>query len=245
MDIFFNSFFDQYYILLYYLQYYFSQFMLFSSTSNFFVLFILFVLLGLFTIFTPCFASILALSLSYLVSRNNSLVHLLLFIFGLLTSFLTLILLTNTFDLYFFSINLPIFSNFMIFLVSLDLMNIIDLSVFYSSLNSFFNISNNKSSLSQSYLMGFIIGFSSLPCNTSIFIIINFLVVHVSSTFSLLLYLLGYLIGLVVPLILIFSFRLFFLSLDVLSIFWFLINQFAGSLLFIASLLSFLRSISY
>nr|YP_009394685.1 thiol:disulfide interchange protein [Polysiphonia elongata]ARW63247.1 thiol:disulfide interchange protein [Polysiphonia elongata] len=242
MFISINNFSGKYETLLYYSQYYFAKFMLLSSSSNVFVLFIVFICLGFFTVFTPCFLSILPLSLSYISVRRNSLLDITSFICGLLTSFLSLVISFNTLNSYSFFGSLPIISNFFIILLSLDLMDIIDLSKIYFIANSFFDVFYNKNIVLQCYFTGLIIGFSSLPCNSSILFIINFLVKNINISFYLFFYFLAYSIGLILPLLLIFSFRLYSLNFQVFSSFWYLFNRFAGSFLFIISLLSFLKS---
>lgn len=244
MVIFINNLSSKYETILYYLQYYFAKFMLLSSSSNVFVLFIFFICLGAVTVFTPCFLSILPISLSYISCRSNSLLAITLFVCGLLTSFLSLIISANTLSLYSFFISLPAISNLFMILLSLDLMDIFDLSKIYLMFNSFFHVFYNKNIVLRIYFTGLIIGFSSLPCNSSILFIINFLVKNINSTLYLFLYFLAYSIGLVLPLILIFSFRLYSLNFQFFSRFWHFFNRFSGSFLLIISLLSFLKSIT-
>lgn len=243
MNIFFTSFFDQYETILYYSQYYFAKFILFANISNFFLLFIIFIILGIITVFTPCFLSILPLSLSYISYKDNALVEIMLFIGGILTSFSLVVFSANTVTLPMFFVKLPFLSSIFILLFSLDLIGIIDLSKVFIVFNSFFYVFHDNNSLLQSYFTGVIAGFSSLPCNTSILLIISFLVKNIYGALDFFLYLLAYLIGLIVPLIIILSFRLYSLNFNLFSSFWFLFNRFAAYVLFIVSFVSILKSI--
>lgn len=245
MSIIFSIFVDKYETILYYFEYYFSKFIVSSSISNIIILLIVFFLLGLFTIFTPCFVSILPFSFSYISYGDNPVNNIILFICGILTSFLLIILSSNTISSHTFFGKLPMLSSSFMVLLSLDLMNIINLSKSYSIFNSFFKIFEKKNITCETYFTGLMIGFSSLPCNTSILVLLNFLVKNVNNTLYLFLYYFAYLTGLLIPLFLIFSFRLYSLSSNIFSSFWLFFNRFAGSLLFVVSFSSLLKLITY
>nr|YP_009394264.1 thiol:disulfide interchange protein [Leptosiphonia brodiei]ARW62826.1 thiol:disulfide interchange protein [Leptosiphonia brodiei] len=245
MSIIFSIFVDKYETILYYFQYYFSKFVLSSSISNIIILLIVFVFLGILTIFTPCFVSILPLSFSYISYGNNTVNNIIFFICGILTSFLLFILSSNTISSHTFFAKLPILSSSFMVLLSLDLMNILDLSKAYFIFNSFFKIFEKKNIKFETYFTGLMIGLSSLPCNTSILVLFNFLVKNINNTFHLFLYYFAYLTGIVIPLFLIFSLKLYSLSANIFSSFWFFFNRFAGSLLLVVSLSSLLKLITY
>lgn len=245
MNILLNFIFDKYYITLYYLQYYFSQLIVSSNESSIWLLIIVFMLLGFLTIVTPCFLSMLPLTMSYISYQNNSLNSAFLFILGLLTSFLFVTKFFNIVSMYSSSSKFSIFFSLFMILISLDLMKILNLSKIYSRISSLMNLSNNSDNFFQKYLIGLIIGFSSLPCNTSILFIFNFLISNIANTSSLIVYIAAYFLGIIIPIILIFSLNFYSVTLGLLSTFWSLLNTFTGSLLFIGSLLSLLRLMSY
>lgn len=245
MNILLNYTFDKYYIVLYYLQYYFSQLLVSSNQSSILLLITIFILLGFLTILTPCFLSMLPLTVSYISYQNNSFNSLTLFISGLLTSFLFVVKFLSLVSLYSASSRFSFFLSALMILISLDLMNVLNLSKVYSKLSSFIDLSDGKNSALQKYLVGLIIGFSSLPCNTSILFIFNFLVGHISDTISLFLYVAAYFLGLIVPIVLIFSLNFYAVSLSLLSTFWSLLNTLLGFILFVGSFLSLLRVLFY
>lgn len=206
LNIYVSDLFNRYYMLLYYLQYYLSKFLLNNNNSSSLILFVVFFILGILTILSPCFISILPLSFSYLSSRDSSLRNILLFIFGILTSFVLLVGLTNTIGSYVFLTKLPLIFNLFLVVISLDLMNILNFSNIFSSLNPIINFSDNKSVIFQNYLAGLFIGLSVLPCNTSIFFIVIFLMKSMNNL--LYFYSFIYFLGCVTPLLFIFSIKL-------------------------------------
>lgn len=198
--------FNKYYILLYYSQYHLSRLISSYNDSISLTLFIAFFLLGVSTIFTPCFISILPMSFSYMSSRNNSLLSILVFIFGISTSLLFLLVFANTLGFYVVLSRLPLLFNILLLLISLDLMKIFSFFNFFSFVSSSGTFNMNKSLILQNYVSGLFIGFSSLPCNTSIFFIITFLINNTRS--SLYLYVFVYFLGFTVPLLFILSLKL-------------------------------------
>jgi len=245
VNISLDCIFDKYYITLYYLQYYFAQLIVSSDQSSIWLLIIVFMLLGFLTIVTPCFLSMLPLTISYISYQNNSFNSAFLFIFGLLTSFLSVVKFFNVVSVYAVSSKFSILFSLLMILISLDLMKILSLSKLYSMISSLINLSNNTDNAFQKYLVGLIIGFSSLPCNTSILFIFNFLVTNIANTSSAIVYITAYFFGLILPIVLIFSLNFYSVTLGLLSTFWSLLNTLTGSLLFIGSLLSLLRLLSY
>nr|YP_009399237.1 thiol:disulfide interchange protein [Kapraunia schneideri]ARW68843.1 thiol:disulfide interchange protein [Kapraunia schneideri] len=243
MSILFYNLFDNYYVALYYVQYYFYSLILLSNQSNFFLLLLLFLLLGILTVLTPCFLSLLPIGLSYITSRNDSFNSIALFISGMLTSFLFVFIFIDTITVYISVNQLPFFSNFLILILGLDLMNVLDISKVYLSLNSLINISSQKNLLLQKYLTGLIIGLSVLPCNTSILFIFNFIIRNINNAVSLTIYFVVYLLGLIMPLVIIFIFKLYSLGIKYLSSVWYVFNSLLGFFLFTSSLFSLLKLI--
>nr|YP_009396535.1 thiol:disulfide interchange protein [Vertebrata australis]ARW65721.1 thiol:disulfide interchange protein [Vertebrata australis] len=238
-----NVFFDRYSIILYYCQYYLSKLILLSNNSSSLFLILIFFIFGILTVFTPCFISMIPLAFSYISVRGNSLTNIVIFSIGLSTSSFIFILSTNVIGFYLFVGKFALFSNLFTILLSLDLMNIISFSSIYNSLKLPKNISFNKNIFLNTYFIGLIMGFSALPCNTYIFFILSFLLKNIDNILTLFMYFFIYIIGFISPVLLIFSFKLYFTSLKMLSYFWDFISSFGGSFLFIFSLFSLLNSI--
>nr|YP_010851350.1 thiol:disulfide interchange protein [Echinothamnion hookeri]WGH14347.1 thiol:disulfide interchange protein [Echinothamnion hookeri] len=236
-------FFDKYYIFFYTLQRYLSHFLFLLSNEQSIILLIFLFMLGVITIFNPCFVSILPLALSYLNSKKSYGLNIGLFITGLLTSFMILIIFTNLVGLSFFIYKLPVFSYLILILVSLDLMKIVNLA----KLNIFFNFNRSvylsQNTFVQSYLMGLIIGFSSLPCNTSLLIILTFLLHNIHNFLLVLLDFIAYLIGCILPLLLILRIKLKYQNFSIVFFIWKSIFPLSGSFLFMFSCFSFLKII--
>nr|YP_009397977.1 thiol:disulfide interchange protein [Gredgaria maugeana]ARW67163.1 thiol:disulfide interchange protein [Gredgaria maugeana] len=243
MLIFLHDFVDTYYSLLYRLQIHLSYLLFkFNDEQNIFFLILIF-LLGLLTVLTPCFISILPLALSYLNSNKNYHLNMSLFITGLLMSFISLVIFSNLVGSSFFIYKLPVVSDLILVLVALDLMKILNLSKFIRSLNFNGSIDFNYHPLVQSYLTGVVIGSTALPCNTSILIILTYLLHSVHSFFLVLLYLFFYLIGCILPLLLILNVRVHYKNFSISFFIWKLIFPLSGSFLFIFSCFSLLKSI--
>nr|ARW64903.1 thiol:disulfide interchange protein [Polysiphonia sertularioides] len=236
-----NNLFNNYYLVLYKTQYYFSRLIISNDKSLSLLLFTVFFLLGLLTILTPCFLSILPLSFSYISSRNRSINHILLFVLGMLTSLVILFAFANTVGSYLLYTKLPLIINSFILLISLDLINVVNFSSFSPFYNFDAKLSNGKILILQNYVAGLFIGFSSLPCNSSIFFIIIFLIKNIHS--FLILYVIIYLIGFILPLIFIFSFKFSSVSFGSLLSLSDLSSYISGSLIFVISLFSILCNV--
>nr|YP_009394475.1 thiol:disulfide interchange protein [Vertebrata thuyoides]ARW63037.1 thiol:disulfide interchange protein [Vertebrata thuyoides] len=238
-----NNFFDNYYTALYYCQYYLSKLILSSNNSSNFLLILVFFIFGFITVLTPCFISMIPLAISYVSVQGNSLINIVIFSLGLSTSSFIFILLTNIIGLYTIISKFALFSNLFLIILSLDLMNIVNLSAIYAFLQLPQLTSFNQNILFSNYLIGLIMGFSSLPCNTSIFLIVSFIFNSINNTYMLFMYFGIYILGSMAPLLTIFGFKLYSNSLNLLSNFWTLVSSLAGSFLFIFSLFSLMDSI--
>nr|YP_010619400.1 Thiol:disulfi de interchange protein [Xiphosiphonia pinnulata]WAX03413.1 Thiol:disulfi de interchange protein [Xiphosiphonia pinnulata] len=237
------DFFDSYYAFFYVLQKQLS-FLLFVSSNEQGILFaMLLFFLGLITVFTPCFLSLLPLALSYINSKKNYGLNISLFITGLLTSFLILIVCTNFVGFSFFIYKLPVLSYLILILVSLDLMKIVNISKLTSPFSQYILMFSVDNTSLQSYLMGLIIGSSSLPCNTSIIIVVTLLLNKLNNIFLFSLYLLMYLTGCVFPLLLILKIEFDYHKFAFLFFIWKSIFPVTGSFLFVFSCLSLLKVI--
>nr|ARW60534.1 thiol:disulfide interchange protein [Polysiphonia sp.] len=235
--------FDTYYIAIYRIQQYLSSYFFGLSTSQSIFTSIFLFFLGFITLFTPCFISLLPLALSYVNSKSNYNFNILLFVIGLLTSFAFFIISTNLVSLSFFVYKLPIFSYCILLLVALDLMKILPFFYISSYLNYYIPVFSYNNTVLQSYFLGLIIGFSSLPCNTSILLIVMFLVKNISNKFFSFLYLSIYLSGSILPLLFILKVKLNYSKFSSLLFFWKLIFPMSGSFIFIYSCISLLKII--
>lgn len=240
MYTYLNNFFDNYYTILYNCQYYLSKLILFSNNSSILLLALISFIFGFVTVLTPCFISIIPLTLSYFSVQQNSLVNIIIFSLGLSTSSCVFILSTNVIGFYSILSRFSLLSKLFTIVLSLDFMNIISFSNIYTFLKLPKNINFNENIFLNTYCIGLMMGFSALPCNTSIFFIISFLVNNIHDIFILSMYFFIYIIGFITPLFLILTFKLYSTNVTFLSGFWNLISYFAGSFLFIFSLSSLL-----
>nr|YP_010619207.1 Thiol:disulfi de interchange protein [Amplisiphonia pacifica]WAX03220.1 Thiol:disulfi de interchange protein [Amplisiphonia pacifica] len=237
------DFFDNYYIFFYTLQKQLSYLLFVSSNEQVILLSMLLFFFGLITIFTPCFLSLLPLALSYIHSKKNYGLNVIVFIAGLLTSFVSLIAFTNLFSFSIFIYNVPLFSYLILMLVSLDLMKILSISKLNIPFGQYISMSSSDNIFLQSYLMGLIVGSSSLPCNTSIIIVVTSLVNNLNNIFLVLLYLIIYLAGCLFPLLLILKIKINYNNFSFLLFIWKSVFPVSGSFLFVFSCLSLLKTI--
>nr|YP_009398180.1 thiol:disulfide interchange protein [Thaumatella adunca]ARW67366.1 thiol:disulfide interchange protein [Thaumatella adunca] len=237
------NFFDQYCNMVYFVQQYLYRFLFISiSSQNITFSFILFCL-GILTIFTPCFVSTLPLALSYINLNQGNKLSKNLFILGLMTSLVLLIILTHFISFYSYLYQLPIFSYLVLILVSLDLIKVVNFSKFYSVFRKISFFTYQRNNIFQNYFIGLTIGFSSLPCNTSIVIFTNLLLKNVDNILILLFYLLIYLLGSILPIFLILNIQINYHNFYSFSLFWNAIFPLSGSFLFIFSYFSLLKII--
>lgn len=190
-------------------------YMIASSKYNFFYFFKLLSIFiaGIFTIFTPCFISLLPIFLSYASYIKDNIWIKRLYFFGLCSSFIVIII-----PLYFSSnkflnifAKLPIISAICFILISLNLLNILQISFIFK--NTFLNKKKNYSYL-QYYLIGLSIGFSCLPCNASIMLTTILWFSNNSTLLKSILYLFIYLGGCLFPFFIIFYMPVKFYSFD-------------------------------
>nr|ARW69249.1 thiol:disulfide interchange protein [Polysiphonia sp.] len=239
-----HDFFYNYYFVTYTIQQYLYSYVFSLGVSQSIVLSLILLFFGMLTVFTPCFVSILPLALSYFNSQSTCRFNLLMFVIGLMTNFIFFILFSNLFSSFVFTHYLSVLSYLLLSLVGLDLMGVLSFSILISHVSRHVITFFDNTYIFFSYFMGLVIGFSSLPCNTSILLIVTFLVRNVDNVFVAFLYLLIYLIGCIVPLILILNFK--FVSINS-SLLFFLEQSFSsliGSLIFIYSCFSLLRMTS-
>lgn len=206
---------------------------------------IIFFLAGLLTSLTPCLISILPLAISYINANNKLKIDKNFLILGLFTNLLLIIVSSNfvSYNYLFYLTRLPFISFFILFIISLNLLQIINLPSIFRFL-SFKNTNFfNKKMVLNSYLTGLIIGFSSLPCSTPIVVLVNFWLYHTNEPLLFLFFLLVYLLGFFLPFLLIFSIFIDYLKLYLVSFFWNIINPLIGFIILTISLLFFFQKI--
>nr|YP_009244152.1 cytochrome c biogenesis protein transmembrane region [Gelidium elegans]AMK96394.1 cytochrome c biogenesis protein transmembrane region [Gelidium elegans] len=155
---------------------------------------------GCLTSFNPCFISIMPLIISYTSSQKSSYLNLIFFSIGLTLSFLLSIILIYFVDYQYRSIlkSLPLISSSITIFLGLSLLQI--LSVHISPTN-FHTVIFKRHSQINFFIMGTVIGFSSIPCSTPILATVLFWI-SFTSNFSLgLIYLLFYIIGIMLPIL--------------------------------------------
>nr|YP_009392185.1 thiol:disulfide interchange protein [Osmundaria fimbriata]ARW60747.1 thiol:disulfide interchange protein [Osmundaria fimbriata] len=240
--LFTRYFLDRYEVFIYSLQYSLYQLLSWQNSIGYWWFICIFFCVGLTTIFTPCFISMLPLIFSYLNSNGSYQISKSFFIFGVVNSVLFMFLVSHFFNLYFLVNKLSILSHLLLLLISLNLMQIIDFSfllkIFYLNFPSKTMRYNFPA---QSYLVGLIIGVSSIPCNTSIIFLVTSWLSRISNVFFLFIYLFVYLLGCLLPLIIIFSIKYTYKSFSRFTFIWNILVSSGGSFIFVSSLLSLLK----
>lgn len=232
---------DKYQVFLYILYNNIYQFLRINySSANFFFIPV-FVCMGICTVLTPCFISMFPILITYISSTTNQVLNDALFVLGVMSSVLFTLLISNSINLYFCVYRLPILSSLFLICIALNLMQVLDLlfvpEILYLRLNRIEALNINL----QMYITGIFIGFASAPCNTSIILLFTFLLKHESNNVFVSFYLFVYLLGCFLVLITLLSFKINFSNFYYLTLFWDLVFPLSGSILFIFSLLLFLR----
>nr|WMP12183.1 dsdD [Laurencia verruciformis] len=235
--------FDKYQVFLYILYNNVYQFLRINySSANFFFIPI-FIFMGMLTVLTPCFISMFPILIMYISSTTNQVLNNALFILGVMSSVLLTLFISNSINLYSFVYKLPILSSLFLICIALNLMQVLNLlfvpDILYSRLHRIKALNINL----QSYITGILIGFASAPCNTSIILLFTFLLKHESNNVLVLFDLFVYLLGCFLVLITLLSLKTNFNNSHFyyLNLLWDLIFPLSGSVLFIFSLLLFLR----
>nr|YP_009398830.1 thiol:disulfide interchange protein [Cliftonaea pectinata]ARW68045.1 thiol:disulfide interchange protein [Cliftonaea pectinata] len=228
--------FNSYELLLYSLQQrLYNIFYIPSNTLSFLILLAVFVS-GVITSLSPCFLSVFPLIVSYTNSKN---VDKYIFILGFVNSFLVLLFFNHLINYSSLISKIPLISFVLLVLISLNLLQILDLTYI-------FNLVYDKvlmlyGSRLESYLSGLFIGFTLVPCNNSIVFLVTFFVVNKMSLFSSIIYLIFYLFGFLLPLIILFNINVNYGNFYNISWILDLIFPLGGTFLFSFSLLSILK----
>jgi len=237
---FFSYIIDQYQIFTYFLYQNIYKVVFSNCYSISFVSLSVLSILGFLTVFTPCFMSMFPLIFTYTYVNRDQMFSKYLFVTGVMTSISFTLLIGNSLNGSSVYSTVPIFSSLFLVLVSLNLMNIIDLTFLTSFFYSNFRGTNNVNINLKGYLAGLVIGVSSIPCNTSIIL----LVIFVLKRFYYLsyLYLLMYLMGCLFPLLVIINIKFNYVKLYPLLKFLEFLFPVSGSVLFFFSFLTLLRT---
>nr|QCI06495.1 Thiol:disulfide interchange protein [Erythroglossum lusitanicum] len=220
---------------------------LLSLQINSFTVFISFLILciGLLTSFTPCFISLLPLTVAYINTRNKSNFSKNIFFCGLITSLCFIIFISNFINInYSYYINsIPIFSSLILLLISLNLLQIFNFSYYFTFINIFLSGININNLFFKSYFFGCLIGFSTFPCSTSIIMLFIFWLSHATNFFILLFYLVIYLLGCILPFILFVNLSINYIESFFIFYLWNWIVPISGSIILFMSLFSLLEKI--
>nr|YP_009397368.1 thiol:disulfide interchange protein [Dasyclonium flaccidum]ARW66554.1 thiol:disulfide interchange protein [Dasyclonium flaccidum] len=218
------------------------KFLYFSDNSlNFTVLIVLFIC-GAFTSLNPCLISIFPLALSY-ISGYSKFINKNIFITGLMTSFVLMVILTHIINFYSIINAIPIISSILLFLVSLNLLQIIDFTFIN---NLFFSKSifvKNYNILLENYLVGFFIGLNIAPCNTSITFLVTFWITHSIKYINSIIYLIIYLLGCFIPLLFFLNIKFNYKKIYLIPIVLDLLLPLSGSFILVNSLLSIMKQV--
>nr|ARW64078.1 thiol:disulfide interchange protein [Chondria sp. (in: red algae)] len=240
--IFLNNLLDQYQILIYLFYQNFYK-VIFTNYHNInFFFFVVVTILGSFTVITPCFISMFPMLLSYIYSTESTKFNQYLFIFGIMSSIFCLLFFSNFINIYFIYQQIPILSSFILILISLNLMQVLNFSFIFNLFYDNLNLINQYGINSKSYFVGLTTGISSVPCNTSIALLMVFLLKQLDNALIIFFSIFMYLCGSFFTLLFIINLRFNDSQFKIFSPVWELIVPFSGSFLLFFSLLSFLRS---
>nr|YP_009397777.1 thiol:disulfide interchange protein [Sonderella linearis]ARW66963.1 thiol:disulfide interchange protein [Sonderella linearis] len=240
LTFFLYSFIDFYEILIYSLQQYLYKFVYINFESFSLITPILLFFCGFFTSITPCFISIIPLIIAYM---NNQVINKNLFILGFMTSFILMLFLTNLINYFFIVKSISIISLFILLFISLNLLQIINFSFFSNFFYKRVKYLIQYNLIFDSYLTGFLIGFSIIPCNTSIAFIITFGLVNKFNILICINYFIFYLLGCLCLMFFILNFQWKFKYTNSLLSRIDAVFPFTASFVFIFSLMSLLRKI--
>nr|YP_010986060.1 thiol:disulfide interchange protein [Polyopes affinis]WOL36978.1 thiol:disulfide interchange protein [Polyopes affinis] len=159
---------------------------------------------GILTSLNPCLLSVLPLSISYLYGNRSSikLKNKIMFLVGVISSLICLILTTSLVSQQYYSLisKLPLLSSIFIVILGLNLLQIIHFYDFFPNFNNSYYPSSIQ--LLQNYFIGLVLGLSSIPCSTPIILVILTWLLNAKQLFLGSIYLCIYCIGYLSPLVL-------------------------------------------
>nr|QCI04777.1 Thiol:disulfide interchange protein [Bornetia secundiflora] len=182
-----------------------------------------FFIFGIITSLTPCFISIIPLSLVYISSNKKESFKKNIFILGLLSTMFLIIISINILNYKYLNYfqNIPVLSYMILLVMSLNLLQILEFSTVLISINNMFgSLNKNINSRVYHYLTGAIVGLSTLPCSTAIIFVISFWLSNSINNFLSVIYLFIYILGYFVSIIFIFNFTFSYSGINFLVPFW-------------------------
>jgi len=214
-----------------------------SLETNIIILGLICLISGCLTSLNPCLISMLPISISYILMQNRPNFKKSNFIIGLATSLIFMILLTSLFNKHYISFlnSIPILSSILLICISLSLLNIIHLKLYW--LKSIKLSVFNDNSFFQVYFIGFILGLSSAPCSAPILLTLLFWLSSTQSLILALIYLCFYLFGFIMPIIILVNITVHYSQMKIISDFWEYLIPINGSFLLGFSIFLFLEKI--
>lgn len=231
-------------IILYIFQHFLYSNLSFHDKSIHFSNLLSLTFIGILTSITPCFISILPL----LISSTSTFVNFNLFtkimlVLGVTSSLFVIITLFSLCNSQLSQVlnKVPLISSFIFISLSLNLLGITNLTL---SLENF-NLKNNSYNniYLQSYLSGFGIGLSSLPCNASIMLTTILWLYDSNRIFNSVIYLFVYLLGCLLPFLIFFLLPVKLISFKKFIYFWNYIVLSVGFYMLTFGLFTFIKQI--
>nr|WOA02390.1 cytochrome c biogenesis protein [Gloiopeltis furcata] len=198
---------------------------------------------GLLSSLNPCALSMLPITLSYLGSRNQTSSHINIFLIGLSSSIAGTIFITFAISKYYHNtvIQVPLLSSCLTILIGLNLLEIIQFNYFTKNIESIERFRDNRNL--QDYITGFALGLNSSSCSTPILITISFLLSSSNNLLLDFLYLCPYLLGYILPTIILIQVTIKYNKLRLLGILWNQIIPYTGSIVIGLGIFSLLSEI--
>lgn len=236
---------SRYEFILYNLQQLISSLLFIKINSLNWSIILLLLFAGFLTSLTPCFLSILPLSISYINAERNNYLYKNFFIAGIITSVLFFLIISNfiNYSYLVYLSRLPFLSFIILILISLNLLQIVDFSYYFQIFNNQRIYSSYSNKFLQNYIIGLIIGFSTIPCSSPIVLLVNFWLHLSNNILFFILYFSLYFCGCIIPFIVIFYFVINIFQTYVLIYIWNIMIPLSGFFILSFSVLFFLEKI--
>ncbi len=209
---------------------------------------LLFFILGIITSLNPCFLSILPIMIAYIKSSQNLKNSNLIFILGLITTLLFTSILINILNTKYmhYLYNIPILASIILLFVSLNMLQIINISGFNIGLFRIFNSLNNiNNNYIYKYLSGCLIGLSNLPCSSSIIFIVFFWLSHINNFLYWFLYFMSYILGYTIALFFILNIAIQYINISIIKSIWDILIPFSSTFILFLSTVNILEKIVF
>nr|QCI08316.1 Thiol:disulfide interchange protein [Ptilothamnion sphaericum]QCI08336.1 Thiol:disulfide interchange protein [Ptilothamnion sphaericum] len=207
---------------------------------------IIFFFLGFITSLTPCLISVIPFSLAYINMSRQNYYYKNFFLLGLISSTLLIMFLFNAINYQYLNYfdNIPIVFSLVLCLLSLNLLQVVNLSALSMYIDNIFNsLLKGDNLILYNYLNGFAIGLSALPCSSSIIFIISFWLFSSINLLTTLFYLITFILGYIISILLIFNLAFNYTNLFVVSYMWELVMPLSGFVILTFSLLNILEKL--